>query len=89
MQVKKTWLTVHFTQNQATIELTLNYETGSYTMTHGTNDNNVTFNGDANNFAVDFDRLECVKAALNFAFNELGDKSLKKAPTSKAKGRSH
>lgn len=72
MKIKKTWLTVHFSEGKAYIEATLNYETKSYTLTHGSNDNNVTFTNDGKEtMAVHFDRLKCVTAALKFIQSEL------------------
>ena len=71
MKQQKTWLTVHFTEDKASIELTINYQTKRFSMSHDNNDENVTFNGDSKSFKLHLDRLKCVTAALKFAQQEL------------------
>lgn len=71
---QKTWLTVHFTEGESTIEATLNYEKKSYSLTHGSNDENVVFSSECDNYEIkrSFDRSKCVIAALKYIKDELG-----------------
>lgn len=75
MKIVKTWLTVHFVDNDVEIEATLNYSTRKFSLTHGSNDENVTFNSAGENAINDMDtairRNKCVTAALNFIKKEL------------------
>lgn len=72
MKQQKTWLTVRFSEGDATIEATLNYEKQSYSLTHGSNDNNCTFVGKTyDEFKISTDRAKCVASALRFIKQEL------------------
>jgi len=74
-KMKKTWLTVQFSEGGSYIEASLNYETRVFYLSHGSNDKNVTFNSEGKNAINEMkwalDRAKCVSAALALIKKEL------------------
>lgn len=75
MKIKKTWLTVYFTEGNATVELNINYETKAYDIKQSCEEG-VRFrsnyaNTPAEPFIFNFNKAECVMAALKFVKQEL------------------